>query len=378
MTNAAKVVEQFAGVLLVLYVLADVFLTVLYARMRTGILSTYLAHAVWSMFRAAARRMHSYGPRLLFFCGPVILVTILLVWALGLTLGSALIIHPHLGTSIRASSGQTEGDFITALFAAGSSIAVVGASNYDPQSTWSKLFYLFNSLIGMSVLSLTLTYLMQIYTALQRRNSVALGVDVSTGRKGDAAELIAGLGPQGRFETGYTNLSELAESVSALKEAHHFYPVLFYFRFEEPFYSVSRLSNVALDAITIIRAALDKDKYRWFLESGAVSETWDAALLLVTTLEEAFLPDASRKSEPPDSQTAEQWRARFFCAVKTLQAANIGVVGNLDSAASSYVALRSKWSGHIRNLAPAMLFSPEDVDPATARQWPTRDSRRAA
>ena len=39
MVSTLKLLEQFAGVLLMVVVLLDVFLTVLYARIETGILS---------------------------------------------------------------------------------------------------------------------------------------------------------------------------------------------------------------------------------------------------------------------------------------------------------------------------------------------------
>jgi hypothetical protein len=52
------------------------------------------------------------------FCGPTIVVLILFVWSFGLTLGAALIIHPHLGRAIRANSAPTPHDFATAMYAA--------------------------------------------------------------------------------------------------------------------------------------------------------------------------------------------------------------------------------------------------------------------
>jgi hypothetical protein len=297
MSNFLKTLEQIAGVLLIVLVLLDVFLTVLYARIGAGILSRRLAHAMWAVFHTFARRMHSNPGTLVSFCGPTILVMLVLMWGCGLSLGSALILHPHLGTSIKAVSGHTDTDFVTALFAGGSSLSVVGASSYEPQNGSFKMFYLLNSLVGVSVLSLTLTYLMQIYSALLRRNSVGLSLDLATGGKGDAAEFVAGVGPQGRFDIGYTVLANLAESLANLKEVHHFYPVLFYFRFKDPYYSVSRLTNVALDSVSIIRTALNKDEYGWLIESGAVAEIWEASLLILVTLENHFISGGAPKAE---------------------------------------------------------------------------------
>ncbi len=101
-----------------------------------------------------------------------------------------------------------------------------------------------NSLIGMSVMSLVLTYVMQIYNALRSRNALGLAIQTLSNETGDAAELIAGLGPQGQFNSGYNNLSTLASNACAVKESHHFYPLLFYFRFTEPYYSVSKTATV--------------------------------------------------------------------------------------------------------------------------------------
>jgi hypothetical protein len=156
---------------------------------------------------------------------------LLFVWALGLTCGAALIIHPQLGAGIRNANGATPTDFVTALYTGGSSISIVGSSNFTPHTPGFRLFYLLNSLIGMSVVSLTLTYLMQVYNALQQRNTFGLKLYLLTSETADAAELIAGLGGQGQFSSGYSNLAELASEMTQVKEMHHFYPVLMYFRF---------------------------------------------------------------------------------------------------------------------------------------------------
>ena len=64
----------------------------------------------------------------------MILVALIFVWAAGLALGSALIMHPHLGGGIRGSGGSTPRDFMSALYAAGSSLSFVGSSDFKPQS----------------------------------------------------------------------------------------------------------------------------------------------------------------------------------------------------------------------------------------------------
>lgn len=150
--------EPIAGTLLMTLVLADVFLTVLYARAGTGILSSRVARLVWLALRWVGSDRGK--GRLLSFCGPLIVVSLLLTWSILLALGAALILLPLLGTSITNSSQDTPTDFVTAIYVAGSSLSIVGGGNFAPQSAGAKLLFFLNSVIGTSVISLTITYLM--------------------------------------------------------------------------------------------------------------------------------------------------------------------------------------------------------------------------
>jgi hypothetical protein len=357
--------EQGLGVLLILIILLDIFLTVLYARIHTSIIGSRAARLVWALFVKASEVAGSRQGVVLSFCGPVIVVLLVGVWALGLTLGAGLIVHPELGTSIRATNGETPTDFVTALYAGGTSMAIVGASDFTPHTSPTRLLFLFNSLIGMSVMSLTLTYLMQVYTALQRRNVLAMNIHFLSGCTGDAAEVLARLGPRGQFSGGYTNLSELGVEMTQAKEAHHFYPVLFYFRFSDPHHSVSRSTLVALDTVSLIRSALDDEKDGWLKDAGAVAQLWDASMLLVTTLEDTFLPrGAPDRKAQPDQPTRDRWRARYDAALLRLQQAGIQITADRQAGAEAYIACRVQWDHHIKNLAPAMAYRMEEIDVA--------------
>jgi lipid-binding SYLF domain-containing protein len=77
------VLEQASGVLVMGVVLADIFLTVLYARIGTGLIADRVAHLTWAIFRAAADAVGQKRGAVLSFCGPVILIVYVLLWALG-------------------------------------------------------------------------------------------------------------------------------------------------------------------------------------------------------------------------------------------------------------------------------------------------------
>jgi hypothetical protein len=355
-------VEPIAGTLLMALILADVFLTVLYARAGTGIISDRLARLVWLALRRASSPGN--GSHLLSFCGPLILVALLFTWSILLALGAALIVHPQLGTSITSSNQETPTDFVTALYVAGSSLSIVGGSNFGPQSAGAKLLFVLNSVIGTSVISLTITYLMQIYGALRSRNTLCLKIHALCGETGDAADLLGHLFANNQLSAGYNNLSELAAEVTATKEAHHFYPVLFYFRFPEPFYSVSRSSLIVLDAVSLIRSALPKDA-DWLKQSGAVTQLWSSALLLLSTLNNVFLHE--KASDEADDGDRQVWRVRFDNARRRLRQAGVSVTDDLPHSCESYMEHRTKWDSLVCVLGNSMAYRPSDIDPAIQR-----------
>src|SRR5439155_5593256 len=165
---------------------------------------------------------------ILAFSGPVIVVFVLAVWAFALVVGSGMIYHPELGRAVQASHGATPTGFISGMYAAGY-VTVGAAGDITPRTPAFRILFIAEWVVGMSLLSLTISYLMQIYTALLRRNELGLKLHLLTGLTGDAAELVARIAPAGRLEIAYDHLLESAAEITSVKEGHHFYPVLFYF-----------------------------------------------------------------------------------------------------------------------------------------------------
>ena len=356
--------EQAVGAILMLLLLADVFLTVLYVRAGFGIISQQLASLTWRVFRALPVTKHRAA--VLSFCGPTILVLLVLIWSLLLALGAGLIFHPELGGGIRNSNGETPSDFITALFVGGSSLSIVGSSNFAPQSAIMKMLFLFNAVVGTSAISLTLTYLMQIYSALRERNTFGLKLHAASGETGDAAKLLARLFPDNQFSAGYNNLSEFAADLAQIKEAHHFYPVLFYFRFEQSYYSVSRTTLLLLDTVALIKAALPDQDAGWLKKSAPVEQLASVSVMLLATLQRTFIRRSPEAPHERTARNAEDWRLRYSAALQELRRGGLTIVENDDGGVEAYVDLRSAWDPLIASLAPTMAYSMDEIDPAIA------------
>lgn len=342
--------------------LADIFLTVLYARAGTSLLAPYWTRAIWWMLHNAAKLFGRRRGAVLSIAGPLIVVSLIGFWALGLTVGAALMIQPELGTAIRPSSRTTPTDFMTALLVAGNSLSIVGGGGYSPYTSGTRLLFLTNSLIGASVLSLVLSYLAQVYSSLRERNMLALTIDLMTDGTGNAAVMLARLMPGGDPSNAVSELGNLARSLAATKEAHHFYPLLFYFRFEQPLYAVSRFSFVLLNTVTLIETSLDQRHYAQVAASGAVRSIDRGARLLLETLDSNFLTAPDRKWD-----VSEEWRIRQSYVAAIITGASAGIVPRANGI-DAYLAQRREWEPFNRRVAPTLGYDMLDIDRRAATQ----------
>lgn len=106
---------------------------------------------------------------------------------------------------------------------------------------------------------------------------------------------------------------------------------------------------MALDTVTLIKSGLDDQQYAWLKESASVAQLRRAAMMLVTTLENTFLPGG--KPEPtasPDEQTRDRWHRRYLAGMRRLRQAGIQTMKDEQSGSQAYVALRSRWDVYIQ------------------------------
>ena len=313
---------------------------------------------------------------MLSYAGPVILVVLVALWFWGLALGIALITHPKLGTSVTATTGATPTDFATALYLSGDSMTTVGSTDLAPRTDFFRVLFVASSFIGLSVITLTLTYFLEIYNALHRRNTFALKIHLAGAETADAAELVAGVGPEGEFKAGYARLTEIGAELASFKESHHFYSVLLYFRFRDANYSLPRVELLTLDAATLMKSGLDDRRYAWLKESAAVTQIWRATMHVLTVLAATFLPGGMPQPEPgdaPDDETLQRWRRRYFAALRRFREAGIATVADEESGADTYVSLRARWDRYIVAFAAFLVEHMTVVDPPGTRPQDAED-----
>ena len=120
-------------------------------------------------------------PNRLNLAGPLALILIILLWTVGLVLGWACLLHPHLPQDFLLSTGmvaERNDGFLDAVYVSVVALATLGYGEITPQATWLRLLAPLEALIGFALLTASVTWLMSLYPALARRRYLARQVDL--------------------------------------------------------------------------------------------------------------------------------------------------------------------------------------------------------
>jgi hypothetical protein len=232
-----------------------------------------------------------------------------------------------------------------------------------------------DSIIGLCVMTLTLTYIIQIYTALQRRNALALSLHHASGGTGDAAVLLAGLGPRDDFSHAESQLAGTATETTGVYESHHFYSVLIYFRFQEPYYAMARSALVLMELLALIDATLDEAKHGWLKRSASVTQLREAGMHVLTDLAGVYLPAGPPPTGDQPAPVTDRWRQRYRAATDYLRRAGISVTQDQPRGEDRYVQLRTQWDAYVMAFAQYMEHAREEIDPTGANPTQTAHHR---
>ncbi|MBD2433496.1 MULTISPECIES: potassium channel family protein [Fischerella] len=353
---------QIVGVGLVILSLIDIYLTVLFPRLGSSLLSLSLGKGMWRLFRLLARTVPCKDEKLLSHSGPTLIIVTVTLWVSLLICGFALIVWVDLGSAIQSNNGWTDTDFVSALYYSGFSLTTLGTGDLSPKTDFQRLLMILEAALGFSIFTLTITYLLSIYSALIRRNTFALSLHHRSAGTADAAEILARLGASGELSGVQQDISDMARDLINLLESQHSYPALLFFRFRQAYYALPRILLLAMDTATLIKSALNTEKYRSLVHSTAVAELWGGSLQLLTELSSFFLPK-SRSNFHINESLEQVWRKRYYDAVEKLRGEGIETAIDLETGACLYISLRRKWNPYLTRLANYMGYNWSEIAP---------------
>lgn len=261
-----------AGILFVLGVGYDIVQTALRLGQGGGPLTLHLASRLW---RLALR-----FPRILQASGVLILLVIVFVWVLSSWVGWSLIFAAS-DASVVATATGFPADLVGKIYFAGYTIFTLGNGDYKPVGAW-QLATVVASVNGLMVVTLSITYLVPLLSAVVERRALAERISLLGGT---IEEVVAKLAST-NVDAVRTEVEVFPQFLLLLKERHLAYPVMHYFQSRDRDAATAVNLAVLNEALLLVcEGAIQPDPA--LVAAGANFRT--AVARLVTTLEPWFV-----------------------------------------------------------------------------------------
>lgn len=313
-----RAVTTVFSILLILAILLDAFEVVVLPRRVTRRIrfARVFYRATWIPSAALARRISSSNRRetYLGFFGPLSLILLLSVWAVGLIIGFAAL-HWSLESSLKGVEAPFS--FGTYVYLSGTTFFTLGYGDVTPGATIGRALAVVEAGVGFAFLALIIGYLPVIYQAFSRREASISLLDARAGSPPSATELLRRHG-QNTVELDRL-LHEWERWAADLLESHLSYPVLCYYRSQHNNQSWLTALTAVLDASALVMVGMEGTPKR------QAQLTFAMARHAVVDLAQIF-NTAPRDPSPDRLPTSELNRLRAI-----LLAADVRLADGLDA-----------------------------------------------
>jgi len=247
-----------AGAALFLIVMWDAFEAIILPRRvtRKFRLTRLFYRSTWRIWKLFVNGLPVRKTReaLLGFYGPMSLILLIAVWAVGLVLGFGLM---QFGTgSALTTSGATPG-FWTDLYLSGTTFFTLGLGDVVPRSGLARVLVVAEGGFGFGFLAAIIGYLPFIYSSFSQREVDITLLDSRAGTPPTAGELLRRHSYQGGQEALRELLKDWELWSAELMESHLSYPVLAYFRSQHDNQSWIASLTAILDTCTLLKVGID-------------------------------------------------------------------------------------------------------------------------
>ena len=344
-----RAVSIFLSVLLILGILLDAFETVVLPRRvtRRFRFARVFYRITWIPSAALVRRVSSSRRReaYLSFFGPLSLILLLVVWAVGLVIGFAAL-HWSLGSTLHQIEGQAS--FATYAYFSGTTFFTLGYGDLTPGAPLGRALAVVEAGMGFGFLALIIGYLPVIYQAFSRREASISLLDARAGSPPTATELLR------RHGQSIQELDQLLRDwerwAADLLESHLSYPVLCYYRSQHNNQSWLTALTAILDASALVMVGMDGASKR------QARLTFAMARHAVVDLAQIF--NTAPRDPVPDRLPPDELK-RLRSALAT---AGVGLAGG-PAADEKLSYLRRMYEPYVSPLADFLLLPLPRWDP---------------
>ena len=279
-----------AGILLILWGLVEGLWTTLWIDGNSAPVTSRFTTFIWKIFRLIFR---SQRDRKLSLAGPTILLLTVLMWIVCIWLGWTLIFY-SAPNSLEAGSGTLPVDFTDVLWYTSYNMFTVGNGDFIPGNDGWQIISSFISLSGMTMVTLSITYVLQVISAVAVKRSIAGQI---TGIGKSAEEFVSKQWTGEGFGAIELQLNSLSQQLAANNEQHLAYPILHYYHAAR----IEKSQDVAIaildDALTLIEHGVEE---RYKPAETILSSARQSVSSFLTTLRTAFIKAADEVPPLPD------------------------------------------------------------------------------
>jgi hypothetical protein len=245
-----EALEVILGIVVVLYVLNDVFQSVVVPRPTPARyrITRWVVRPGWRAWRGMTRTKSSgERDRMLGMFAPLVVVVLLFLWLSGLVLGFALIFF-----GLRAQLHPVVQDFPTAIYFAGTAVLTIGFGDFVATSGLARALALLAGGTGLGTIALAISFLFSLYASFQRREILIVTLDARAGAPPSGVSLLETMAKLGMIDDLPRFFADWEKWAAEVLDSHLAYPVLAYFRSSHDNESWVSSLGAVLDATTLI------------------------------------------------------------------------------------------------------------------------------
>ncbi|MBT9394115.1 hypothetical protein KLP40_13160 [Hymenobacter sp. NST-14] len=219
-------------------------------RNETVLISSFVFRVLRMLFNGLARLGTTYErrDRVMALYAPVGLVALPIVWLTLLSVGY---------TNIFWALG--EGRWERCLRISNSSLLTLG-SEEPSHNVWANLISYSEATLGLLLMTLLISYLPTMYQAFSRREITVSRLELRSGAKASAVELLLWLHRTGSLQDDRAQWQEWEQWFVEIEETHTSLPILSFFRSPQPGRSWITAAGVILDAAALIISTVEQPR----------------------------------------------------------------------------------------------------------------------
>jgi Ion channel len=213
--------------------------------------------ATWRPWAAVARSLTSDARRERFLAvyGPLSLIGLSMVWALGLLVGFG-VVHWALGSKLLVHAGSAR--FVDDLYMSGTTLFTLGLGDVQPAGGVARLLTVAEAGIGFGFLAMVISYLPVLYQSFARREVRLTLLDAWAGSPPAGTEVLLRLARAGDLGALDPFLKDWEYWCSEVLESHISYPATAYFRSQHQRQSWVSALTAVLDVSALVAVGIDQ------------------------------------------------------------------------------------------------------------------------